>query len=104
MLDQPQLRQKTPEKYAVAFSLFMIPAIIFWHSQQNILLFITGALLGTFGEYLCMKLGFWHYHTPFFKSIGLPISLPLAWGLSSVIIGNLAIIRIGKDEDSGVPR
>ncbi len=75
---------------AIVYTMFMIPAVIFWHGERDILIFIIGAALGTFGEYICMKLGFWDYHYPLFRSIGLPISLPLAWGLSSVITGRIA--------------
>ncbi len=75
---------------AIVYTAFMIPAVIFWHGERDILIFLIGAVLGTLGEYICMKLGFWHYHYPVFRSIGLPISLPLAWGLSSVITGRIA--------------
>ena len=70
----------------------MVIAIIFWNKERDILLFIIGGILGTFGEYLCMQLGFWHYHFPHFKSIDLPISLPMAWGLSGIMIGRIAKI------------
>lgn len=75
---------------AAVYTIFMIPAVIFWHGKRDILMFIIGAALGTLGESICMKLGFWQYNYPFFRSIGLPLSLPLAWGLSSVIIGRIA--------------
>ena len=75
---------------AIVYSIFMVLAVIFWHGERDILIFIIGAVLGTLGEYICMKLGFWRYHYPFFRSIGLPISLPLAWGLSAVIVGRVA--------------
>jgi len=75
---------------AVVYTIFMIPAMIFWHGERDILIFFTGAALGTLGEYICIKLGFWHYHYPLLRSIGLPISLPLAWGLSAVITGRVA--------------
>jgi hypothetical protein len=39
-----------------------------------------------------MQLGFWQYHYPYFKSVGLPLSLTMAWGLSAVMIGRLAMI------------
>ena len=78
------------KKFAITFSLFMVVMAIFRHSRKDVLLFIVGAILGTAGEYLCMQLGFWHYHKPTLKAIGLPLSLPLAWGLSSVIIVTLA--------------
>lgn len=77
---------------AIVYTMFMVPAVIFWHGERDILIFIIGAVLGTFGEYICMKLGFWVYHYPLFRSIGMPISLPLAWGLSSVITGRIAKI------------
>lgn len=75
---------------AIAYTIFMIPAVIFWHGGRDILIFFVGAALGTLGEYICIKLGFWHYHYPVFMSIGIPLSLPLAWGLSSVITGRIA--------------
>jgi len=77
---------------AAAYTLFMIPAVLFWRGERDILIFLVGAGFGTLGEYICMKLGFWHYHYPTFKSIGLPISLFLAWGLSAVITGRIARI------------
>lgn len=80
------------KQFAIIYSLFMITAMIFWHRQKDILIFVIGGVIGTFGEFICMKLGFWNYHYPYLRSIGLPLSLPLAWGLSSVIIGNIARI------------
>jgi hypothetical protein len=77
---------------AAVYSFFMLLAVIFWHKEKDILIFIVAGILGTFGEYICMKLGFWEYHFPFFRSIGLPISLPMAWGLSGVVIGRIARI------------
>jgi len=75
---------------AMVYSFFMLLAVIFWHKKRDILIFVVGGVLGTFGEYICMKFGFWEYHFPFFRSIGLPISLPMAWGLSGVMIGRIA--------------
>jgi len=77
---------------AVVYSIFVLAGIIFWRRERDILIFIVGAILGTFGEYICMQLGFWQYQYPYFKSIGMPISLPMAWGLSAVMIGRLAQI------------
>ena len=90
---------------AAVYSFFMLLAVIFWHKERDILIFVVGGILGTFGEYVCMKLGFWEYHFPFFRSIGLPISLPMAWGLSGVMIGRIARIwetqKIGKSIEEG---
>jgi len=75
---------------AAVYTGFMIPAIIFWHGKRDIFIFVVGGALGTLGEVICMKLGFWQYHYPFFTSMGLPLSLPLAWGLSAVIVSRIA--------------
>lgn len=75
---------------AGVYSVFLVPALIFWHGEKDILIFVIGAVLGAVGEYICMQLGFWQYHYPLLRSIGLPISLPLAWGLSAVIVGRVA--------------
>ena len=80
---------------AAVYTAFLIPALIFWRAEKDILIFIIGGVLGTVGEFTCMKLGFWKYHYPFLKSIGVPISLPLAWGLSAVIVGRIAGIWEG---------
>jgi hypothetical protein len=80
---------------AAVYSAFLIPALIFWRGEKDILIFIIGGVLGTVGEFTCMKLGFWEYHYPFLRSIGVPISLPLAWGLSAVIVGRIAGIWEG---------
>lgn len=77
---------------AIVYTVFMIITFIFWHEERDILIYIIGGILGTFGEIICMKLGFWEYHFPHFSSIGLPVSLPMAWGLSAIIIGRIAKI------------
>jgi hypothetical protein len=77
---------------AAVYTVFMIPAVVFWHGRRDMLIFVIGGALGTLGEVICMKLGFWQYHYPLFRSIGLPLSLPLAWGLSAVIVGRIARI------------
>lgn len=75
---------------AVIYTAIMIPAMIFWHRKKDILVFMVGAFFGTIGEFVCMKLGYWHYHYPVLRSIGMPISLPLAWGLSAIIVSKIA--------------
>jgi len=85
---------------AAVYTVFMIPAVIFWRRERDILIFVISGVLGTLGEYICMKLGFWQYHYPFLRSIGVPISLILAWGLSGVIIGRIAGIW-EKGEEKG---
>jgi hypothetical protein len=81
----------------IVYTVIMVIAFIFWNKERDILIFIIGGILGTFGEYICMQLGFWQYHFPHFRSIGLPISLPMAWGLSAVMIGRIAKTREATD-------
>jgi hypothetical protein len=89
---------------AIAYSTIMIPAALFWHQERDIIIFLFGAACGTLGEYICMRLGFWHYHYPHFRAIGLPISLPLAWGLSSVMIGRIARIWEPRENEEEAGR
>ena len=57
-------------------------------------LFILGAALGTLGESICMKLGFWQYNYPFFRSVGLPL-YPCPW------LGALARLLSEESQGSG---
>jgi len=82
---------------AVAYAIPMILAIIFWHAETDIIIFLVGAAIGTLGEGIFVKLGFWQYHYPFFQSLGIPISLPLAWGISSVVVGRIASMFAEKE-------
>jgi hypothetical protein len=83
---------------AAVYAATFLPAAAFWHKDRDVLIFIIAGILGTFGEYMCMKLGFWQYKYPIIKSIGLPVSLPLAWGLSGVIISRIATIWEKSEE------
>lgn len=75
---------------AVVYTIFTLVAVIFWHEERDIIIFIVGGVIGTVGEYICMDLGFWQYLYPYFRDTGLPISLPMAWGLSAVIVARIA--------------
>lgn len=85
---------------AVVYAVIVLIAAIFWRRERDILIFIVGGFLGTLGEFICMQLGFWQYHYPYFKSVGLPLSLTMAWGLSAVMIGRLAMIWEVRPEQS----
>jgi hypothetical protein len=76
----------------MVYSVILLIGVIFWHKERDILIFVIGGILGTLGEYICMQIGFWQYHFPYLKSVGLPISLPMAWGVSAVMIGRIAKI------------
>ncbi len=76
---------------ALVYAIIILIAAFFWRQERDVLIFLVGGFLGTLGEFICMQLGFWQYHYPYFKSMGLPLSLTMAWGLSAVMIGRLAM-------------
>lgn len=69
-----------------------------WNSLRDFLLFGIAAILGTGGEILAMRAGWWEYTTPLWKTAwlarwgipGLPASLPMAWGISAVLLSRWA--------------
>ena len=76
---------------ALVYAIIILIAAFFWRQERDVLIFLVGGFLGTIGEFICMQLGFWQYHYPYFKTVGLPLSLTMAWGLSAVMIGRLAM-------------
>ena len=76
----------------LVYSTVMLMGMLFWRRERDIVIFSVGGILGTIGEFICMQIGFWQYHFPYLQSFGLPVSLPMAWGLSAVMVGKLAEI------------
>lgn len=72
--------------YAVFFTL----SILFWNKPGYILIFMTGAVIGSVGEYICVQLGYWSYYNPLFKELGVGITLPSDWGISAILISWLS--------------
>lgn len=72
--------------YAFFFLIVFIPTFIFVRAPYNTILFIVAAIHGTAFEYFCIQQGAWKYTDPFFAHNGMPISLPLAWGLAGNLI------------------
>ncbi len=72
------------------YVLFLAVGLTIWRSPLDVLTFLVAGAGGTFGEYLSIQKGLWHYTQPIFTEIGMPISLPLAWGLAAVYIRNAA--------------
>ena len=66
--------------------LFLSFALVFAHRPFHLILFVMAAAIGFSGEYLCVRWGVWHYTRPFLEGIGMPVSLPLAWGLSALLV------------------
>lgn len=72
------------------FSLIIAWAlgIKFWHKIHDIFFFVTGAIVGPIGEIVCIYFGVWQYANPTF--LGIPIWLPFAWGLATMLIKRIA--------------
>lgn len=65
---------------------FLLIVVAFAREPINIWLFVAVAAGGFFGEYVCVKYGVWFYARPVFTSIGMPLSLPMAWGVSGNVV------------------
>ena len=63
---------------------------IFSRKPINVWLFVAVAAGGFFGEFVCVQHDVWYYTHPAIKSIGMPLSLPIAWGVSANIVWLLA--------------
>ena len=82
------------------FLLIIIPFMIFWRKKIDLISFFTAGILGTFGEWICMQSGTWTYSSPYFAGIGIPLSLPLAWGLVTVLLRRLSLLFYPKQTEA----
>jgi len=71
---------------SIIMFVFLALALVFAHRPFHALLFVMAALIGFSGEFLCVRWGVWHYTRPVLASLGMPVSLPLAWGLSALLV------------------
>lgn len=72
-------------------SLLMIGWIIgmkFWHKKHDLYFLVAGAVIGPVGEIVCIHFGAWNYANPDF--LGIPMWLPLTWGLFTMLIKRVA--------------
>ncbi len=56
--------------------------------MQDLIFFLTGAVVGPVAEIVCVHFGAWQYVTPSF--LGIPVWLPVAWGFATTLIGRFA--------------
>ena len=75
-------------------------SLMIWKEKDDIYLFITGALIGTTVEIICISAGAWMYSVPTF--LGIPLWLPAAWGLASMMIKRLVTELTQKRRSKGV--
>ena len=60
-----------------------------WHKKEDVLVFVVAAVIGPLGEIVAVYFGAWTYANPTFW--GIPIWLPLLWGLAGVFIKRVGL-------------
>jgi hypothetical protein len=60
----------------------------FWHRKDDVVFFMTGAVIGPIGETVCISFGTWQYVNP--TMIGIPVWLPLAWEIAAILVKRLS--------------
>lgn len=59
-----------------------------WYRKHDIYFFVAGAIVGPAAEIVCVHFGTWQYTNP--TLLGIPVWLPLAWGLAVMLIKRIA--------------
>ncbi len=67
---------------------FWIICLKLWHTKRDFFFFISGAIVGPLSEIASIYFGAWHYTNP--TQLGIPLWLPLAWGIFTVMIVRVA--------------
>lgn len=62
--------------------------LIVWHEKMDILIFFVGAIVGPIAEVIAIAFGAWNYANP--TVFGIPIWLPLAWGIITLSINRIS--------------
>ena len=55
-----------------------VVAIKFFHTKEDLVLLLSGAVIGAVAEILSVRTGAWSYANP--TMLGVPVWLPLLWG------------------------
>ncbi len=72
----------------VILAALWIVAMIFWHDQRDLMIFIVAAIAGPLGEIIAIRFGVWSYANPTF--LGIPLWLPLLWGFFAMMLSKVA--------------
>ncbi|MBU0530504.1 MAG: hypothetical protein ABIH52_02250 [Candidatus Aenigmatarchaeota archaeon] len=65
-----------------------LTGIKFWHTKHDVYFFVSGAIIGPICEMVAIYFGAWQYANP--TAFGVPIWLPLAWGIIILLIKRVA--------------
>ena len=64
--------------------LTWVLGIKYWYKKYDRQYLVAGAIMGPLAEIICIYFGAWKYANPTYLAI--PIWLPLAWGLATMLI------------------
>ena len=78
---------RRPATLTLAYALLSLLLLWRWHSRSEVVYFGLAALLGPLGEFIAVGFGAWEYSLPW---VNIPIWLPLAWGISGLILNKIA--------------
>ncbi|UCG95438.1 MAG: hypothetical protein JSV92_00075 [archaeon] len=78
----------------VSIILLALCLIRLWlyHRKDDLFFFFSGALFGPVSEIILVSFGVWRYANPTF--LGVPMWLPFAWGLATLMIKRFAEIFV----------
>jgi hypothetical protein len=71
----------------VLIAVYLVRSLL-WPNREDHIVFAAGAILGSTAEIIATRVGIWSYTLPTFLNI--PIWLPFAWGVISVLIVRIA--------------
>lgn len=71
---------------ALIIAVFFFISVIFGRTPVNRVFLVVAGIGGFLGEWACVAAGVWVYPRPGLLSIGMPVSLPLAWGVSANLV------------------
>lgn len=73
------------------FVLLILNAILMLYLvgfRKNLVIFLFCAVFGAIAEIIAIYFGAWHYSNP--QILGIPIWLPVLWGIASLFMNNLS--------------
>jgi hypothetical protein len=72
--------------------LLCVIYILFFKSKDDLIYFAVAAIFGPIGEILGTKSGLWTYNC--LTIFGIPYWLPLAWGITAIMVKRLIISAV----------
>jgi hypothetical protein len=67
----------------VSLLIFSIFVLRHFHKKSDFLIFLIGSMMGASAEFVCIYFGAWQYTNTTYL---IPLWLPVAWGLASLVI------------------